>query len=129
VRSVGTQTDVAFDDPLIHRVIHDMGGWLSLGSKTEDEWPFVAKEFENRYRGFKARNERVEYPKLLTGLYNAYNKTKGFALQPVTMIGNPEKVKQVMLAGSDKPQLQISHFHAAANEVLSIADSKDAASA
>jgi len=57
VRRVGTYRDVAFDDPLIHRVLHDMGGWVAMGSKTEDEWPFVAKEFENRYRGFRARSE------------------------------------------------------------------------
>jgi len=55
VRSIGTQMSVAFDDPLIHKVIQDMGGWLGLGQRQEAEWPFVAKEFETRYRGFKAR--------------------------------------------------------------------------
>ena len=58
VRSVGTQVTVVFDDPIIHRVLQDMGGWLALGTKQETEWPFVAKEFENRYRGYKAKNEK-----------------------------------------------------------------------
>jgi hypothetical protein len=57
IRRIGTYQDVVFDDPIIHRVIQDMGGWIGLGTKTEDEWPFVAKEFENRYRGFKQRSE------------------------------------------------------------------------
>ncbi len=46
VRHVGTYADVVFDDPIIHRVVHDMGGWITFGSKREDDWPFVAKELE-----------------------------------------------------------------------------------
>jgi hypothetical protein len=34
VRKVGTQVSVAFDDPLIHKVLQDMGGWLGLGQKS-----------------------------------------------------------------------------------------------
>lgn len=30
--------------------------------------PFVAKEFENRYGGFKSRDEHPEYPAMLIGL-------------------------------------------------------------
>src|SRR5690606_37498796 len=47
LRQVGTYSSVVFDDPVIHRVIHDMGGWVSLGVKNDKEWPFVANEFEN----------------------------------------------------------------------------------
>ena len=35
VRSVGAYASVAFDDPIIHRVIHDMGGWVGLGKKSK----------------------------------------------------------------------------------------------
>ena len=31
VRHVGTYQTVVFDDPLIHRVLHDMGGWVEIG--------------------------------------------------------------------------------------------------
>jgi hypothetical protein len=34
-------------------VISDMGGWVLLGSKGDGDWPFIAKEFENRYRGYR----------------------------------------------------------------------------
>ena len=37
VRHVGPWCDVVFDDALIHRVLHDMGGWASLGVKNEKE--------------------------------------------------------------------------------------------
>ncbi len=108
VRKVGTQVSVAFDDPLIHKVLQDMGGWLALGQKSEDDWPFVAKEFENRYRGFKSRGEKPEYPKKLIGLYDATNLHQGFKETEPVLIGNKESAQQVLLGGSDKPLIE---FH------------------
>ena len=102
VRKVGTYRDVAFDDPLIHRVIFDMGGWIGFGMKTDDDWPFVAREFENRYRGYKMRGEVPDYPSLLIGIANAQNKVEGMPGQEPIFIGAPEKVKQVYLAGTNK---------------------------
>ena len=88
IRQKGPYVDVVFDDPLIHKVLHDMGGWIQLGNKTEEEWPFVAKEFESRYRGFRARSEVPDYPPVLTGIANAYNRSKGIELEPMVMIGD-----------------------------------------
>lgn len=102
VRQVGTYSSVAFDDPIIHRVLHDMGGWVALGSKTEHEWPFVAKEFENRYRGYRVRNETPDYPKVLIGIAEAQNSTEGCESQPPVLIGDSSKAKQVFLGGTDK---------------------------
>lgn len=103
VRHVGTYSDVVFDDLLIHRVLHDMGGWVLLGNKKNDEWPFVAREFENRYRGFRERSEIPEYPAVLTGIANAYNRSKGMKLEPFVMIGNVDKCQRVISGGTDKP--------------------------
>ena len=102
VRQVGTYATVAFDDPIIHRVIHDMGGWVALGGKEEKEWPFVAKEFENRYRGYRLRNEVPEYPATLTGIAEAQNATAGQRSQPPVLIGAVELAKRVMRGGTDK---------------------------
>ena len=104
VRQVGTGSSVVFDDAIIHRVLQEMGGWLSLGNKSEDEWPFVAKEFENRYRGYKGRNEVGEYHKVLIGHYDAFNVPRGFKQSNPVLIGNKEQAKQVLLGGSDKKE-------------------------
>lgn len=115
VRQVGPYESVAFDDPLIHRVLHDMGGWIGLGSKSEDEWPFVAKEFENRYRGFKARNEKVEYPSKLIGISEAHNSTEGHKIAQPMLIGDTTKAQQVLLNGSHGGKLlSVSRFQEAA---------------
>lgn len=108
VRRVGTYNSVVFDDPLIHKVLQEMGGWMGLGQKSEDEWPFVAKEFENRYRGFKARNEIGIYPRVLIGVFEASNGNQGFKSQPPMLIGNKEAALLVAKCGSDRLALQFT---------------------
>lgn len=103
VRHVGTYADVVFDDALIHRVLHDMGGWVALGTRSEDEWPFVAREFENRYRGFRMRGERPEYPRQLVGITNASNLRTGHPVQTPRLIGDVSRCEAVMVGGTDRP--------------------------
>ena len=115
IRQVGTYSSVAFDDKLIHRVLHEMGGWIGLGTKHEDEWPFVAKEFENRYRGYAMRGENPEYPPVLIGLAEANNRKEGFEAPLPVLIGNAERAQLVMLGGSNE---QIIGFRQATEEVM-----------
>lgn len=108
VRQVGTYASVAFDDALIHRVLHDMGGWVGLGLKAEDEWPFVAREFENRYRGYAMRGDLPEYPPVLIGLSGADNATRGHQVEPTRLIGDADKARAVMSGGTTKPLIGFS---------------------
>jgi len=110
VRHVGPYKSVVFDDPLIHVVLHDMGGWTALGQKTDDEWPFVAKEFENRYRGFKARGEIPQYPPQMIGISDAHNSLGGFKQDQPMLIGDQSKAIQVMQKGTDRPLLGITRL-------------------
>lgn len=103
VRQVGSYADVVFDDPLIHRVVAEMGGWIWFGKQTDKEWPFVAQRFETIYRGYRLRAESPEYPPLLTGLANAQNALEGHAAQPPTLIGNAQRAQAVQAAGSAQP--------------------------
>lgn len=112
VRSCGVYNSVVFDDPVIHRVIMDMGGWVQLGRKEEKEWPFVAKEFENRYRGYKMRSETPDYLPVLIGICEAQNTRLGHRSQPPMLIGNVEHAKRVMLGGADKPLLEFTRMSA-----------------
>ena len=99
VRVVGPYRSVAFDDPLIHRVLTDMGGWTALASKREDEWPFVAKEFENRYRGFAMRGEQPEYPGVLIGISQHANALEGKRVDPPMLIGVADRARKVIESG------------------------------
>ena len=108
VRHVGTYDSVVFDDAIIHKVLQDMGGWIGLSQKTDSDWPFVAKEFENRYRGFKARGEALVYPRVLIGAYEASNGHKGHKAAPPILIGNKAAAELVHKGGSNKPALQFT---------------------
>jgi len=108
VREVGTYRSVAFDDPVIHRVVTDMGGWVPLGATNESEWPFVRNEFVNRYRGYRMRSEVPEYLPVMIGITESANSEAGFKSEAPTLIGNPQAAQAVMLGGIDKPLLQVN---------------------
>lgn len=106
VRTIGQNFDVAFDDALIHRVIQDMGGWIGLSNKSDDDWPFVAKEFENRYRGYKMRDEVPEYPNKMIGVGTASAQQMGFKpTQGTVLIGDEQKAIEVIKNGTQSTAL------------------------
>lgn len=128
VREVGTYRSVVFEDALIHRIVLEMGGWVALGMKNEDEWPFLRNEFVNRYRGYRSRSELPEYPPVLIGLAEANNRKAGFDAEPPTLIGNPEAAKRVMVGGSNQHILQAQQLAPVdAAKVLRLVDDRGAA--
>jgi hypothetical protein len=108
VRQVGTFASVVFDDPLIHRAVRDMGGWVALGTKTEDEWPFVRNHFVTLYRGFRGRMVPVEYPRVLIGIAEATNSSGGYESDPPVLLGDPDAARAVLKGGSDRPALTVT---------------------
>ena len=78
VGTVGTYRSVQFDDPIIHAVVHDMGGWIKFGEFTVNEEPFRAKDFVTFYRAYKARRAIPEHPPVLIGRTEAENRRGGF---------------------------------------------------
>jgi hypothetical protein len=110
VRTVGPYRSVAFDDALIHRVLSEMGGWINLGNKTTDEWPFVAREFENRYRGYRMRGETPDYPPVLLGISNMSNSKEGYSGEPPMLLGDARRAEQAMLGGSSAQILAIEQM-------------------
>ncbi len=102
VRRIGTWRDVVFPDPLIHRVVYDMGGWVGFGDKSEDEWPFVAKDFQARYRAYRSRGMVPEYPPKLIGRANRGNGAAGYALEPPAYAGPEELCRRVEQGGQTR---------------------------
>lgn len=96
VRVRGSYDDLVFDDPIIHRVIADMGGWVLVAGKDDKEYPFVAKEFQQRYRAYRQQGVLPDYPPRLTGMANAHNASQGRPLLPAILIGDQEKAKKVI---------------------------------
>ncbi len=116
VRSVGVYESVVFDDPLIHRALEDMGGWIGLGMKNEDDWPFVAKEFENRYRGYAMRQECGDYLRVMMGIMDAQNQRNGHQAGEPLLIGDPVKCKAVLSGGVVTSGMKVQRLRAVAGQ-------------
>lgn len=99
VRQIGIWADVAFDDPIVHRVLADMGGWVRINQSDEEKWPFVAKEFITRYRGFKISGSAPAYPRYFLGTASTHNTAEGLAAACVRLVGNPEVARLVIAGG------------------------------
>lgn len=99
IRRVGTYATVVFDDPLIHYCIASIGGWIKLGTLTEDDWKYQRQPFVTLYRG--ARMRGAAYPSKLIGIAEAENGARHPAA-PV-LIGDPQKALTVLAGGSSGP--------------------------
>jgi hypothetical protein len=117
VRSIGPYESVCFDDPIVNRVIADMGGWIHLGQCDEaKEWVFRAKEFQTRYRGIKATNAKFEHPRSLCGIAEAECARNGQRLPEPLLIGDASRAAQVYSTGGEAGALLVAR---AVSKVLS----------
>jgi hypothetical protein len=107
-REIGPYQDVVFDDPVIHRVLHDMNGWIAIGSKTDAEWPFIAREFETRYRGYRMRGDSPAYAPVLIGIAGADIRKAGRPLPVPVMVGDRNRCAAVMSGGTDDRLLEFT---------------------
>lgn len=99
-RRVGTYRTVAFDDPIIHRTIDDMGGWVRICQSREDELPFVAKEFQSRYKGWSSRREIPPHSTRLYGLIDQQNAADGYQNEETpVLIGDQQEAKRLLEGG------------------------------
>lgn len=93
--SYGRRNSVVFDDPIIHAIVADMGGWVEFAGMTEDEIPFRAKEFEKRYRAYLLTGiQKCE--SVLIGMDDAQNIRAGFQKEPQPfLLGDRSKARQI----------------------------------
>jgi hypothetical protein len=117
---VGTYQTVVFDDPIIHTVVEDMGGWVEFGATPIDEMRFRGIEFQRRYQAYRQRIGELQYPAKLIGITEADNRQRGYIedIPAPLLIGDHEKARQVMLAGSSESRLKISTIGEAAVKLL-----------
>lgn len=97
IRKVGGYQDVIFHDPLIHHVIHQMGGWIALCDISDEKsLTFKANEFKKAYRSLYGSPQQLQPPVQLTGIVNQQNaKLKNAVKQPPVLIGDPDRAREV----------------------------------
>lgn len=94
LRGVGGYQSVIFDDPIIHVVIQNYGGWAKLSDITSEEWKWVKKDFEKAYRIYVNRaSSLAQIPATLPGIHETINSAKGMPWpeEKAVMIGDEQK--------------------------------------
>lgn len=105
MQRVGAYKSVAFDDPIIHAVVEDLGGWMKLCR--EEVTSFTEHRFCESYRAYVNRPD-VAYPAKLLGEHECINRHEGRQSAPPVLIGNPQKAAEVLRLGSSGPKTQFT---------------------
>lgn len=100
--AVGTYKTVAFDDPVIHLIIRDIGGWIKLGQMNIDDFEnFMKWDFPKSYKAYAGR-KNTEIPTKFVGV--------GRDEENIIFIGDKEKAKRWILAYENKQLDYVNSF-------------------
>jgi Domain of unknown function (DUF6475) len=101
IRQAGASKTVIFDDPVIHAVVADLGGWIRLCRLTERELNFQQREFERLYACYRLRPLK-KYPRQLTGIPDTANAAAGYEWsQKPVLLGDPIQAALVYKNGTN----------------------------
>ena len=113
VKSIGHYRTVIFPDPIIHRVIYDLGGWVKVCSVQDDkELHFLGLDFEKRYAGYMNRGKLPVYPSRLVGAEESSKESYGYKWTDSLSLAGSEEACLVVFKGGVKP----SDFEALAHQ-------------
>lgn len=100
----GSYATVVFDDPIIHIVISDLGGWIRTCRQTEHEFTWWKKEFRERYIHQLRSGESFDIPTKLFGIFDQTNLPLRCKPQKPAVIGDYEKaIAWVSKLGNSNP--------------------------
>jgi len=101
MQRVGAYQSVAFDDPIIHAVVEDLGGWMKLCRSEMNDLSYTEHRFCESYRAYANRGGDIgEYPAKLAGQYELDNRQAGKRVAAPILIGDPSKAHQVLQNGA-----------------------------
>ena len=117
ITHTGAWESVVFDDPVIHAVIHDMGGWMDLCRCSAEDYRFREHAFLKRYKVYCGRDPG-KYPKTLAGEFEITNRANGHEVEQPVMIGDPRRAMDVYEGGSDTPRIERTPFDRVARSIM-----------
>lgn len=99
-KAIGAYSSVSFGDPVIHKIIDSLGGWVDVCSRPADaeKEKWWKKEFERMYRLYAGQQGWVA-PYVARGLHDKENEQKGLPAGQVVSIGEGERL--VLTEGYD----------------------------
>ncbi len=108
MQRVGAYQSVVFDDPVIHAVIEDLGGWIKVCRGELGELGFVEHRFCESYRAYAGRPVPTEYPAKLVGCHEIDNRTAGRKVADPILVGDAKKAAEVLRLGGTGSKTQFT---------------------
>lgn len=107
--AVGAYTDVVFDDPAIHAVVEDLGGWPKVCRTDVKELSYLQHRFQEAHRAYTERGQ-FEYQRRLAGDRSPdYEYTsRGLPLPRPAMVGDQQRSILVLQNGNVAGKTSIS---------------------
>lgn len=99
IGSVGNYSDVVFDDPIIHAIVDNEGGWQHVSLMTDEDTKFLQARFNKQYNGYVSKSGQFEYPRVLRGATNADRTAKGLPPVAPETVGDVERCRMVYRGG------------------------------
>lgn len=107
--AVGAYTDVVFDDPAIHAVVEDLGGWPKVCRTDTKELSYLQHRFQEAHRAYTERGQ-FEYQRRLAGDRSPdYEYTsRGLPLPRPALVGDQQRAILVLQNGNVAGKTSIS---------------------
>lgn len=117
--AVGAYTDVVFDDPAIHAVIEDLGGWPKVCRTEVVELAYVQHRFQVAHKAYTERGQ-FEYQRRLAGDRSPDHEysSRGIPTPRPVLVGNRDAAIAVLKSGSVAGKTLISTLPAHALHLL-----------
>lgn len=98
---VGAYTDVVFDDPAIHAVVEDLGGWPKVCRTETKDLGYLQHRFCESHKAYTGRGA-FDYPKRLAGDRSPDSEYEKKGIKPPrpALIGAPDVCKLVYQGGN-----------------------------
>lgn len=123
--SVGAYTDVVFDDPAIHAVVEDLGGWPKVCRTDVAELSYLQHRFTEGHRAYTERGQ-FDYPRRLAGDRSPDHEftSRGIPLPRPALVGDRDRAVAVLKNGNAAGKTQITHISAHALQLLANSSSE-----
>lgn len=107
--AVGAYSDVVFDDPAIHAVIEDLGGWPKVCRTDVSELSYLQHRFQLSHRAY-TENGQFDYQRRLAGDRSPDHEysSRGIPLPRPALIGNRDRAIAVLKNGAIAGKTRIS---------------------
>ncbi len=118
IRRLGGYESVAFDDPIIHIVIVEMGDWPTLCATLVDEMSFRANEFMKRYKSY-IHIKLTHFPKYLGGIFEHENRWNSHENNTTpALVGDVRLASSVISRGNMTQAVAIHRDHVLAVDCI-----------